>query len=115
MAPQVLYRVLWGSPNPAEHLRRQLTIKPAKLNSYCRHRVSMADYPGIIPQEGKSVLGVHVTGLNNGNLRNLDYFEGSQYKRIKVKIKLLEEVGIMETGGREGEEVEAETYVFLDD
>jgi gamma-glutamylcyclotransferase (GGCT)/AIG2-like uncharacterized protein YtfP len=114
MAPQVLYRVLWQNPSPPKHLRDQLEIKPAMLHSFCRHKVFRAHYPGISPQEGKSVLGVYVTGLNERHMRNLDYFEGDQYIRYKVKVKLLEGVGIMETGGTEGEEVEAETYVFMD-
>ncbi len=74
----------------------------------------MCDYPGIIPQEGKSVLGVYVTGLDDGNMSNLDAFEGSQYRREKVKVKLLDEASGTENGRMEGREVEAETYVFLD-
>lgn len=112
MAPQVLYRVVFGSSRPPKSVRDQLTITPAVLHSYCRHKVYYADYPGIIPQEGKSVLGVYVTGLNNENIRRLDYFEGSQYRRVKVKIRLLEGVRNLEVGGTEGKEVEAETYVF---
>ena len=93
--------------------RQRLTIKPAILHSYCRHQVANADYPGIIPQEGKSVLGTCVTGLTDRNIRNLDIFEGNQYRREKVKVKLLEGVKIMELGGTESKEVEAETYVFI--
>lgn len=74
----------------------------------------MCDYPGIIPQEGKSVLGVYVMGLDDGNMLNLDAFEGSQYRRDKVRVKLLNEVHSTENGRTEVQEVDAETYVFLD-
>jgi hypothetical protein len=114
MAPQVLYRVLFGDSKPPKKLRDQLTIVPAVLPSYCRHKVYMVDYPGIIPQEGKSVLGVYVTGLNDTNIRRLDAFEGDQYRREKVKVKLLEGVQNLQVGGTEGRELEAETYIFID-
>jgi len=74
----------------------------------------MCDYPGIISQEGKSVLGVYVTGLDDQNIWRLDIFEGSQYRREKVKVKLLQEVHGTENGRAEGQEVDAQTYVFLD-
>jgi hypothetical protein len=70
----------------------------------------MCDYPGIIPQYDRSVLGVYVTGLDDGNMSNLDAFEGPEYRRDKVKVQLLDEAG-----GTEGQEAEAETYVFLDE
>jgi hypothetical protein len=114
MSPQVLYRVLFGFAKPTKAKQHQLTIVPAILHSYCRHKVRMCDYPGIIPQEGKSVLGVYVTGLDDQNIWRLDIFEGYQYRRDKVKVKLLEEAHGTENGRIEGQEVEAETYVFLD-
>jgi Gamma-glutamyl cyclotransferase, AIG2-like len=120
MAPQVLYRVLFGDSKPRKKKRDQLTIVPALLHSYCRHKVYMADYPGIIPQEGKSVLGVYVTGLDDLNIARLDIFEGDQYRREKVKVRLLDNVRLQEgvhnlqVGRTEGQEVEAETYVFED-
>ncbi len=104
--------MVWGTSQCSKALKDRLTVKPAILHNYCRHKVHRADYPGIIPQEGKSVLGVYVTGLTGNNIRNLDWFEGPQYSREKVKVKLLEGVKVMELGGTEGQEVEAETYVF---
>lgn len=112
MEPKVLYRVLFGSAKPEKAKQDQLTIVPAVLHSYCRHKVHLADYPGIIPQEGKSVLGVYVAGLDDKNIWNLDIFEGFQYRRERVKVKLLEAHGT-ENGRIEGQEVDAETYVFL--
>ena len=114
MSPQVLYRVLFNFTKPTKAKQNQLTIVPAILHSYCRHKVYMCDYPGIISQEGKSVLGVYVTGLDDQNIWRLDIFEGSQYRREKVKVKLLQEVHGTKIGRVEGQEVDAQTYVFLD-
>jgi hypothetical protein len=110
MSPQVLYRVLWQTTKPSKSRQDRLTIVPAILHSYCRHKVYMCDYPGIIPQENKAVQGVYVTGLDDRNMLNLDAFEGSQYRRDKVKVQLLDK-----SGRSEGQPlVDAETYVFLD-
>jgi hypothetical protein len=114
MAPQVLYRVLFGNSKQPKAIRDQLTIVPAILHSYCRHKVYMADYPGIIPQEGKTVQGVYVTGLTDANIWRLDIFEGGQYRREKVTVRLLEGVHNLQVGGTESQEVETETYVFKD-
>ena len=60
--------------------------------------------------------GTFVTGLTDGDIRRLDYFEGSQYDRCEVKVRLLTHVGDESGEGNiEGEEVEAETYVWRDD
>lgn len=53
--------------------------------------------------------GTYVTGLTDENVRSLDWFEGEQYERVKVRVVLLKD-GVE---GGVGEEVkEAETYVF---
>jgi hypothetical protein len=114
MSPAVLYRVVFGERNPPQAIRDLLTIKPALLHSFSRHRVQNVDYPGITPEEGKSVLGVYVTGLTDLWIHRLDLFEGDQYSREKVKVRLLEGIKVMELGGKEGEEVAAETYIFKD-
>jgi len=55
------------------------------------------------------VRGTYVTGLTDENVRSLDWFEGEQYERVKVRVVLLKD-GVE---GGVGEEVkEAETYVF---
>ncbi|KAJ8071441.1 hypothetical protein OCU04_001762 [Sclerotinia nivalis] len=120
MAPEVLCRVIYGSSN---HPSNSLTITPALLPDYCRHRVRFADYPAIIHEPGHTVRGTYVTGLTPSNMRNLDYFEGSQYVRKVVTVKILtpkdkEHVhgpsGIMAEAVETGEEKEAQTYVFTD-
>lgn len=56
-----------------------------------------------------------MTGLTEANLVKLDFFEGSEYDRLPVKVKLLEKVGDDKGEGNvEGAEVETSTYVFKD-
>lgn len=74
-----------------------------------------ADYPGIVPDAEHTVRGTYVTGLTEANLVKLDFFEGSEYDRLPVKVKLLEKVGDDKGEGNvEGAEVETSTYVFKD-
>ena len=115
MAPQVLYRVCYGSPTPSAFQMSRLTIRPAVLHSYCRRRVQHYDYPAIIPAPSSSVRGTFVEGLTDGDLWRLDIFEGSEYTREEVRVKLLDKVGDEEgQGNLEGEEVTAETYVWAE-
>jgi hypothetical protein len=115
MAPEILHRVLFGTSNLSSHptlhaAASKLTITSAILHDYCRHKVLYADYPGIVPQQGASVRGTFVTGLTDENVRSLDWFEGTEYERVKVAVVLLRDG---EDRDVEGSEVkEAETYVF---
>jgi hypothetical protein len=116
MAPEVLHRVCHGSPTPQPWQKNLLTIRPAVLPSYTRHKVRHCDYPAIIPTPSASVRGTLVTGLNDGDIWRLDIFEGSEYIRKKVKVKVLEKAGNDHgVGNVTGEEVEAETYVWTAD
>ena len=116
MAPQVLYRVCYGSPSPSTLQRSFLTISPSILHSYCRHRIRDCDYPCIVPSSGSSVRGTLVQGLTEGDLWRLDIFEGRQYTRERVRVSLLQGIGDGEgKDSVEGGDIEAETYVWADD
>jgi hypothetical protein len=117
MVPQILHRVCFSGSKLNDKSKASmaagLTIKPAILHDYCRHKVRYADYPGIVAEEGHSVRGTYVTGLTRLYIQNLDVFEGDEYRRSKVKVQLLKPDGnkqLVETG----EEVETETYVWFD-
>ena len=115
MAPQVLYRVCFGSPYPTAFQKALLTIRPAVLHSFCRHKVRYCDYPAVFPSPGSSVRGTYVQGLTEGDIGRLDIFEGDQYTRQKVRIRLLDEVEDKSGEGNvEGEEAEAAVYVWAD-
>ena len=69
MAHSVLSRVIYGTTRSELRLARKLKIRPAILHGYCRHQVKYVDYPGIIPEDGKSVKGTYVTGLTEEDIR----------------------------------------------
>src|SRR5437667_7657370 len=110
MAPPVLYRVCYGNPNPEPWQSRLLTIKPAILHDFCRYKIRYCDYPAIIPQANSAVRGTLVTGLTEGDMYRLDIFEGDDYTRQKVKVRVLAKVGD-NSGERSvgADEVETET------
>ncbi|EAW14785.1 gamma-glutamylcyclotransferase family protein [Aspergillus clavatus NRRL 1] len=140
MAPQILHRVIHGRPDPEPWQKAMLTFKPAILHGYQRHRVRGADYPGIVPSKDSmhaSVLGTVVSGLTDGDVHRLDIFEGSEYVKECVGVRVLMES--LSVGGRqeasitknpdrhlkdvldaagaefadEREEVQAMTYVYV--
>lgn len=118
MAPKVLFRVCYGSTDTDNALYNNHNLKttPAILHNYRRHRVKGADYPAIVPHEGSTVRGTYVTGLTDADVWRLDIFEGPEYRRCIVKPRVLTQVGDEEGEGNvEGNEVEAETYIWSAD
>ncbi|KAL2136934.1 hypothetical protein VTI74DRAFT_95 [Chaetomium olivicolor] len=115
MVPDVFYSVCYGTKDVPEAIAKLHSFHPAILHGYCRRRVKYADYPGITEDKDHEVFGTFTTGLTNANMAKLDYFEGSQYERRKVTVKLLEKLGNLKGEGNvEGEERTAEVYVFRD-
>ena len=144
MAPQILNRVL----NRTSSSQHDLEVKPALLHGCERRRVKDADYPGIIPSPSSSnssntssVLGTLVSNITPSDIVRLDRFEGPEYLKKSVKVRVLHEsvsVGGRREGsvakpggehlrdvldaasvggkgeGQEGEEVDALAYVFVD-
>jgi len=130
MAPAVLHRVCHGPSNPTFTTPTTSYLKstPAVLHSHRRHRVKNADYPAVLPHNDTStstsssstVRGTYVTGLTDADLWRLDIFEGDEYERRKVKVRLLESNSAgkfngdgNELGESRNEEVEAETYIWI--
>ncbi len=115
MVPDVFHSVCYGTKDVPKAIAQLHTFNPAILHGYCRRRVRYADYPGIIEDKDHQVFGSFTTGLTKANMAKLDYFEGSQYVRKTVSVKLLDKVGNAKgEGNLEGEEKTAEVYVFLD-
>ncbi|KAL8858585.1 MAG: hypothetical protein Q9178_004879 [Gyalolechia marmorata] len=114
MEPQVLYRVCFGTSTPTSFQASFLNFRPALLHQHRRHRVLLHDYPAVVPQQESSVRGTYVQGLTDGDIYRLDIFEGNEYERRSVKIKVLEVEGNdAGQGNVEGAEVEVETYVWV--
>jgi hypothetical protein len=115
MVPDVFYSVCYDSKSVTPDIKHRHTFTPAILEGYCRRRVQFNDFPGITADKDHSVFGMLTTGLTKNNIARLDYFEGSQYVRRTVQVKLLEHVGNSKGEGNvEGEERTAEVYVFLE-
>ncbi|KAL6703412.1 hypothetical protein ACN47E_009671 [Coniothyrium glycines] len=127
LAPPILHRVLWNAPTPPTPAHASLLhSRPALLPGFQRRRVRAADYPAVVPSSraGDAVRGVLVTGLTDGDVWRLDVFEGGEYVRRRVGVRVLREgggggegegekdEGGEEEEGEEEEEVEAETYVW---
>lgn len=107
MVPQILYKVIHGKANPEPWQKAMLRFQPAILHGYRRHRVQDADFPGIaaVPKPaaetekssdpktnaGTSVIGTLVSGLTDGDIYRLDRFEGSDYDKRTVVVRLLRE------------------------
>ncbi|KZF20325.1 hypothetical protein L228DRAFT_250000 [Xylona heveae TC161] len=114
MAPEVLYRVCFGTATPPESKTQQLMIQPAILHDFCRHRVRNCDYPAILPDAGHTVRGTFVSGLSQSDVWRLDVFEGDEYARKPVTVKALSKIGDESGEGNiEGEALEAETYIWI--
>lgn len=129
MAPPVLHRVIWGQSTPPTPAHASLLhIRPAVLHAHQRRQVRHADYPAVLPSSpSSSVRGTLVTGLTSGDIWRLDIFEGDMYERRKVRVRVLEQkdskadqgeggmgdLSLKEEDNVEGEEVEAETYIWV--
>ncbi|KAK5107940.1 hypothetical protein LTR62_000545 [Meristemomyces frigidus] len=119
MAPPILHRVIHGSSsqdNPI-YTTHNIHTTPAILHNYRRHRVRYADYPAILPHAASTVRGTYVSGLTDADVGRLDVFEGGEYVRRVVRCRVLGgQAGEGSGNGDgmvEGEEVEAETYVWI--
>ena len=109
MAPEVFFSVCFGDKSPPKAIRDLYTFTPAILEGYCRHRVQFADYPAVVAEEGHKVLGIYATGLTDANVVKLDFFEGSEYIKETVEVKLLTKEGEKMI---EGETKKTSVYVF---
>ena len=102
MAPEVFFSAVYGAMNPGKVFGDLHSFHPGVLDGFVRHRVKWADYPGIIPEDGSSVRGVYATGLTDANMLKLDEFEGTEYVKEQVKVRLVDT----------GEEKETTVYVY---
>lgn len=126
MHPRILHRVVDSTDNPTPTQLSRFTHTPALLTNFCRHKVRFCDYPGVVAESEKSVRGVYVAGLNDSDMRLLDFFEGSQYEKEEVEVELLRGETLSGEGDgeskdalkgqdrKERELVKTQTYVFKD-
>jgi len=112
MAPEVFFTVCYNMSRPPPALANDHSFHPAVLPGFSRRRVKTEDYPGITEQEGHEVRGTLATGLTETNIYRLDYFEGGEYERRILKVKVLKHKNDGGPEGEEWEDVNASVYVF---
>lgn len=72
---------------------RQLQGRTAWLHGHVRHPVSGEDYPGLVPAAAdvapaEPVQGVLYGGLTDLEWQRLDAFEGPEYERVLVMVRV---------------------------
>ncbi|CAI6306460.1 unnamed protein product [Periconia digitata] len=110
MSPTVLALALQAPKS------KDLNPTPAVLPAYTRRRVQNAAYPAIIPSTSShSVQGMLISGLSDADIKALDRFEGDEYQRVEVKVRVVSSLSSAssQSAEGEGEEVEAETYIWI--
>ncbi|KAF9188211.1 hypothetical protein BGZ51_000738 [Haplosporangium sp. Z 767] len=114
MEPRVLASIT--RPGPEADL---YTVR-ASIEGYIRHPYHDAPYPGMIPSQDKmqAVEGLLVFGHTLMDRFRLDQFEGSEYTREVLSVKILDPVpGAYNVEGRhkplsQGDLVQAYVYIF---
>jgi gamma-glutamylcyclotransferase (GGCT)/AIG2-like uncharacterized protein YtfP len=61
--------------------------RPATLFGYRRGLVRGETYPSVEPDEGSTVEGLLLSGVDANSLRRLDAYEGQSYVRIQVPVR----------------------------
>ncbi|KAI1177130.1 hypothetical protein F4777DRAFT_577415 [Nemania sp. FL0916] len=116
MIPEILYTVCYADKHVSPEISQLHTFEPAVLHGYSRRRRLGNDTPAIIEDSDHQVSGTLVTGLTDTLMLKLDYFEGREYYRKSVKVKLLAPRSSSDKSRQfaETDEITAEVYVFLD-
>lgn len=99
------YGSLMFAPVWQRIVRSRPASRPARLSGFERLSVRDETYPAIVERSGASVEGVLYLEVADDDLQRLDAFEGSDYERRTLAVRILE-------GG--AGHVPAETYVWRD-
>ena len=95
MFPQVWRRVVCGRP----------AARPARLHGFERLTVRGETYPAIVERAKAWVDGVVYLDVQAGDLQRLDAFEGADYERRALRVRLLDGAG---------DGLAAQAYVWTD-
>jgi len=72
----------------ARAIGRAVSGEPALLDGYRRLAVAGEEYPGLVEAAGHSVTGVLYRDLDARAWCRLDEFEGEEYERVRVDVRL---------------------------
>ena len=92
----LMFPAVWG-----QIVRAPCRSRRATLTEYARYAVAGETYPGLIVQAGSAVEGVLYLDVDPADVTRLDAFEGSEYRRIAVQVRLAD-----------GTYADAQTYLF---
>lgn len=67
---------------------REFASEPASLADHARHPVHGQDYPGLRPAPGGLVPGRLYRDVDAAAWARLDAFEGDEYERVRVDVRL---------------------------
>lgn len=93
MSSLFVYGTLMSEKVLKKVLPTTTTIKygnQAILDNYHRYKVKNESYPAIYPFQGKNVRGKLLLNISDAELEYLDAYEGDEYTRRKVIVKILE-------------------------
>ncbi|KAL7320345.1 hypothetical protein PS15m_000241 [Mucor circinelloides] len=93
MSKVVLLRVLCGATASGHDKTLKLSsiqLRAALLKGHKRHSLIGEDYPAVVytGEDQDSVMGVLCQGLELGDIKALDCFEGEDYDRVPAKVLL---------------------------
>lgn len=84
--------------------KHECTYNHAILSDHVRQRLPNLDYPGLIRREGSSVAGIVVSGVTDEQLDRLDLFEGDEYQRKAVEVRLVASTAM----------IACQAYIYMD-
>lgn len=85
-----VYGTLMSDAVVQELLGHRLFGRAAVLKGYRRLHDPAIGYPVVHPQEGATVAGKLLDGVDAGALAILDAYEGNRYRRVTVQVDTLD-------------------------
>ncbi|KAH3661338.1 hypothetical protein OGAPHI_006745 [Ogataea philodendri] len=89
MSPQVVLDVLDVNRDTPK-----IDVYQARLPGYNQVAVKDAKYSAAIPFKNHSIDGILVDGLTDQDLRYMDFFEGYEFRSVKVMVDILHKIVI---------------------
>jgi gamma-glutamylcyclotransferase (GGCT)/AIG2-like uncharacterized protein YtfP len=98
------YGSLMFAPVWRHVVRGTYRFELATILDHARYAVRGQLYPGLVAEENASTKGILYFDVNAEDIHALDLFEGDEYRRVAVKIRL-----------PDGGDINADTYLYCKD